>query len=106
LRPRLALLAAVPALLLRVGAAELRAQLVDALGIDLAVGPLEPLEHLRRQRRELLVGDRRRVSPGLPQNCSRSCAKRAGSPPPAKVLLHMLVRNSAQRSGLTVPSGS
>src|SRR5690606_3964112 len=41
--------------------AELGAQLVDPLGIDLAVGPLESLEHLRRQRGELLLGDRRRL---------------------------------------------
>src|SRR5690606_34884276 len=42
-------------------AAELRAHLVDPLGIDLTVGALEPLEHLRRQGRELLFGDRGRL---------------------------------------------
>ena len=32
-------------------------QLIDALGIDLAVRAFQPLEHLRRERRKLLLGD-------------------------------------------------
>src|SRR5690606_31830916 len=43
-----------------IGAAEARAQLRHPLRIDLAIGPLEPFEHLRRKRRELRVGNRRR----------------------------------------------
>src|SRR5690606_28308047 len=51
---------------LEVSAAELRAHLRQAFAIDAAVRASQPLQHLRGERSELLVGDRRRLFPRAP----------------------------------------
>src|SRR5690606_21587330 len=46
---------------LKAAATELIAQLIDTRPVDLSVGTAQPLEHLRRKRRKLLVGDWREI---------------------------------------------
>src|SRR5690606_157204 len=57
---------------LELAAAELLPELREAGLIDFAVGPAQALEHLRRKRGELLVGDRRG---GLPRPAAEPFAQ-------------------------------